>query len=96
MWIQPVRDRLFPWLTGWLEDFHKGQQPWVWFAIVLFLLAPPVVMVVDAGFEVRRRMAARRRRQLQTQAAPTPSAKPEAEKPPEDAPAPSDVGVTTA
>jgi predicted acylesterase/phospholipase RssA len=95
VWIQPVRDRLFPWLTGWLDDFQKGQQPWIWFAIVVFLLAPPVVMVVDGVLDLRRRMAERRRRQLQAQAASAPSAKvPEQRS--EDARGPADAGTKVA
>ena len=71
VWMQPVRDWLFPQLTRWLEDFHQGKQPWIWFAIVVFLLAPPVVMVVDAVLDARRRTAARRQRQLQSSSGPT-------------------------
>jgi hypothetical protein len=33
-----------------------GQQLWIWSAIVVFLLAPPVVMVVDGVLDLRRRM----------------------------------------
>jgi hypothetical protein len=62
VWIEPVRTELFPWLSARFAEFGKGDLPWVWFAIVLFLLAPPVVMVVDGMTDIRRQLAERRRR----------------------------------